>query len=107
MLWSVLYLPGVNPIISNLPHAMIKVSSGMVNVLMLLAIRPQGGELGVIVDVRVTNSLQQTNFVLPTPPSFSDLASTIRLVGESAISRGENIKRQEYSACHLERLKIL
>ena len=36
MLWSVLYLPGVNPIISNLPHAMIKVSSGMVNVLMLL-----------------------------------------------------------------------
>ena len=36
------------------------------------------------------------NFVLPTPPSFYDLASTIRLVGESAISRGENIKRQEY-----------
>ena len=37
------------------------------------------------------------DFVLPTPPSFLDLASTIRLVGdESAISRGENIKRQEY-----------
>ena len=51
---------------------------------------------GVIVDMRVTNSLQQMDFVLPTPPSFSDLANTIKLVGESAISRGENIKRQEY-----------
>ena len=59
----------------------------------MIIFRPQGGDLGMIVDMRVINSLQEIEFVLPTPPSFSDLASTIWLVGESTISKGENIKR--------------
>ena len=47
-------------------------------------------------DVRISNSLDQIEFVLPSPPSFPALATAIRLAGESALNKGENIKRQEY-----------